>query len=80
MISKLTIGMKRTIKLVKEKYTASSGFAALIITLILAFGFQFMRLFAGHDDGYIVKTLKIGTITIFLIWSYIYIKKNERDI
>ena len=72
--------MKKLTTIFIEKYNLSSGFAALIVSVILAFAFQFVRLFAGHDDGYMVKMLKIGTITAFIIWAYLYIRKNKSEI
>ena len=72
--------MKKLIIIFIKKYNVSPGFAVLIVSVILAFTFQFMRLFAGHDDGYMVKILKIGTTAVFLIWAYLYIRKIKSKI
>jgi hypothetical protein len=55
----------------------SPAFAALCVSFALAFLFQAMRLFAGHNGGYTVKLVKIFTALLFIGWAFSYLKKQK---
>jgi uncharacterized membrane protein len=67
--------MKRQTDWFFEKYTGSPALASLAVAFVLAFLFQIMRQFAGHNDGSTVKAIKIITALIFFCWAISYIKK-----
>ena len=60
-----------------KRYAESSGLAALMVSFMLAFLFQLIRLLIGHNDGNTVKILKIITTLVFLVWAFGYVKNNK---